>query len=97
MRVRRPHTRDMPTNFIKIGPSKYAVAITLANGQARRILVRKESVGNPSARGGAYMDRWHAYNGGMNLSVYGDTRQQAFDKAVAALGDRILPLQEDVA
>jgi hypothetical protein len=67
---------------------KYAVPITLANGFDRRILVKKTERLNPSVRGGAYKTEWHAYNGGMNLSVRGETRQEAHDKAIAILTER---------
>lgn len=80
----------MSTSFVQIAPGKYAVEVTLTSGNTRRILVRKEQVLNASARGGAYADRWHAYNGGMYLSEFGDTRQEAYDKAVQSLITRNL-------
>lgn len=74
------------TKFVTIERgSKYAVNIVNADGWERRILVKKTYALNPSVRGGAYMVRWLAYNGGMNLKVYGDTRQQAVDNAFARL------------
>lgn len=73
------------TQFTKVGPRKYAVEITLKSGDTRRILVKAEEIMNGSARGGAYRTRWVAYNGGMYLKVFGETRQEAFDKAFALL------------
>jgi len=64
---------------------KYRVPITLANGFERNVLVRKTQEMNPSVRGGAYRTVWLAYNGSMNLKVRGDTRQGAYDKAIAVL------------
>jgi hypothetical protein len=80
----------MDTNFTTIEPGKYAADITLRSGAARRILVKKQQVGNPSARGGAYMTRWMAYNGGLYVKVYGDTRKEAFENAMADLTRRNL-------
>lgn len=76
------------TQFEKVAEGKYAVAITLANGSARRILVKKVDALNPSARGGAYATEWRAYNGGLNLKVHAETRQAAFDLAIATLQAR---------
>lgn len=68
--------------------SKYAVEITLPSGMSRRILVKKTERLNPSVRGGAYKTEWHAYNGGMNLSVRADTREAAYLLAMKTLTKR---------
>lgn len=76
------------TDFAKVADSKYAVTVTLASGKVFRILVKKVSVGNPSARGGAYKDAWVAYNGALNLKVQAETRQGAYDEAIRNLQER---------
>jgi hypothetical protein len=72
---------------IEIG-QKYALPITTVHGKDFRILVKKTQAPNPSVRGGAYMTRWVAYNGALNLREFGDTRQEAVGKAVAHLVQR---------
>lgn len=80
------------TAFTTVGPGKYAAEITSRSGKTFRILVKKVQAPNPSARGGAYKDEWMAYNGGLYVKEHAETRQGAYDKAVAALVARnILP------
>ena len=76
----------MPTKFETIEPGqKYAVQVLSSSGRAFRLLVKKRSVPNPSVRGGAYKTEWVAYNGGLYVKEFGETRIEAATKGLAVL------------
>lgn len=83
--------------FETIEPGKYRLALVSDSGRSFALLVKKESVPNPSARGGAYRDRWVAYNGGLYVKEHGETRIEAVTKALAALAKRNIVLSAPAA
>jgi hypothetical protein len=74
--------------FETVEPGKYRLPILSSHGRGFSILVKKEQVANPSVRGGAYRDRWVAYNGGLYVKEHGETRIEATMKALAFLTGR---------
>jgi len=75
----------MATKFEKVGDGRYTIFVRLTDGRLRGISVDRKQVPNPSARGGAEKTEWHAYNRVVNLSKWGETRQEAYDNAIAEL------------
>lgn len=59
----------------------YLTYLTSRTGRKMRVVVRKESVMNPSARGGAYKDQWVASHA--TYKGHGDTRADAVHRLEA--------------
>lgn len=76
---------EQPLSFERVGDGKYRIGLISAHGRLFGLLVKKESVMNPSARGGAYKDEWIAYSGALYVKERGESRIEATRKALAVL------------
>ena len=71
---------------IKKADVGYWVTVTSALGRTMMFRVRKTESLNAGARGGAYRTEWVARARG--VKVYGETRQEAIQKAIVSLAER---------